>query len=90
VAAHTRRDRSVNTGDQAACFARRVATSTGEPYHALISQYKLLMSDKPLDRDRLLVEMKRFIEAESDPGIPVDAMIREGTAANEIPTLRPP
>jgi hypothetical protein len=48
------------------------------------------MSDKPLDRDRLLVEMKRFIEAESDPGIPVDAMIREGTAANEIPTLRPP
>ena len=48
MAAHTRRDRSVNTGDKAACFARSVATSTGEPYHAVISQYKLLMSDKPL------------------------------------------
>ena len=48
VAAHTRRDRSVKTGDKAACFARSVARSTGERYHAVISQYKRLMSDKPL------------------------------------------
>src|SRR5439155_27010698 len=48
VAAHSRRDRSVNTGDKAACFARSVATSTGEPYHAVISQYKRLMFDGPL------------------------------------------
>ena len=49
VAAHSRRDRSVNTGDKAACFARSVATSTGEPYHAVISQYKRLMFDGPLE-----------------------------------------
>ncbi len=46
VAAHSRRERSVNTGDKAACFARRVATSTREPYHAVVSQYKRLMSNR--------------------------------------------
>src|SRR5207249_4669497 len=50
VAAHSRRDRSVNTGDKAACFARSEATSTGEPYHAVISQYTRLMFDGPLER----------------------------------------
>ena len=35
-------------------------------------------------RDQLLVEMKRFIEAESAPGIPVELMIREGNVASEI------
>ena len=37
VAAQTRRDRSVNTGERAACFARSVARSTDAPYHAPIS-----------------------------------------------------
>src|SRR5947208_7659078 len=36
VAAHTRRDRSVRTGDSAACFARRVARSTSARYYSLI------------------------------------------------------
>jgi hypothetical protein len=36
VAAQTRRDRSVRTGDKAACFARRVARSTSAPYHSSI------------------------------------------------------
>ncbi|MDP1571007.1 MAG: universal stress protein [Vicinamibacterales bacterium] len=36
------------------------------------------------DRRELLAEMTRFIEAESAPGIPVEAMIREGAAAAEI------
>lgn len=36
------------------------------------------------DRDQLLVSMKRFIEAESAPGIAVEPIIREGNAAGEI------
>src|SRR5437016_14654063 len=36
VAAHTRRDRSVRSGDSAACFARRVARSTSARYYSLI------------------------------------------------------
>jgi nucleotide-binding universal stress UspA family protein len=36
------------------------------------------------DRDQLLVEMERFIEAESAAGVPVEAMIREGSASSEI------
>src|SRR5207245_11721917 len=36
VAAHTRRDRSVRTGDSAPCFARRVARSTSARYYSLI------------------------------------------------------
>ena len=37
MAAQTRRDRSVNTGDNAVCFARMVARSTSGRYHASIS-----------------------------------------------------
>jgi nucleotide-binding universal stress UspA family protein len=36
------------------------------------------------DRDQLLVGMKRFIETESTEGIPIEAIIREGSAAGEI------
>jgi len=36
------------------------------------------------DRDQMLAEMQRFIEAEPAPGIPVEAMMREGNAASEI------
>ena len=36
------------------------------------------------DRDQLLAEMKRFVETESAPGIPMDAIIREGDAVSEI------
>jgi nucleotide-binding universal stress UspA family protein len=36
------------------------------------------------DRDQLLVEIKRFIEAESNLGIPIEAIIREGNTASEI------
>ena len=36
------------------------------------------------DRDQLLVEMKRFIDTESAPGVPMDATIREGDTASEI------
>jgi nucleotide-binding universal stress UspA family protein len=41
----------------------------------------------PVDRDRLLEEVKRFTEAESAPGIVVDALIREGHPASEILSL---
>ena len=34
---HTRRDRSVSTGASAACFARRVANSTGAAYYSPIN-----------------------------------------------------
>lgn len=36
------------------------------------------------DRDQMLAEMQRFIEVKSAQGIPVEAMIREGSAASEI------
>jgi nucleotide-binding universal stress UspA family protein len=36
------------------------------------------------DRDLLLAEMKLFIEMESTPEVPVEAIIREGSAAGEI------
>jgi nucleotide-binding universal stress UspA family protein len=36
------------------------------------------------DRDQLLVEMKRFIDTESTPGIPIEAIIGEGSTAGEI------
>jgi nucleotide-binding universal stress UspA family protein len=36
------------------------------------------------DRDQLLAEMKRFIETESAPKVPVEAVIREGSAVREI------
>ena len=36
------------------------------------------------DRDQLLVEMKRFIETESAPGVPIDVTIREGNTTREI------
>ena len=36
------------------------------------------------DRDQLLAEMKRFIEAESTPHVPIDAMLREGRTVGEI------
>jgi nucleotide-binding universal stress UspA family protein len=36
------------------------------------------------DRDQLLAEMKRFIEAESTPQVPIDAMLREGRTVGEI------
>ena len=36
------------------------------------------------DRDQMLVEMQRFIEVKPAEGIPVEAMIREGSAASEI------
>jgi len=39
------------------------------------------------DRDQLLAEMKRFVESESAPGIPVHATIREGDVAKEILAL---
>jgi nucleotide-binding universal stress UspA family protein len=38
----------------------------------------------PLDRDRLLADTKAFIEAESAPGITIEAVIREGNTAAEI------
>jgi nucleotide-binding universal stress UspA family protein len=36
------------------------------------------------DRDQLLVELKRFIETESAPGVPIDVTIREGDITREI------
>jgi nucleotide-binding universal stress UspA family protein len=36
------------------------------------------------DREQLLVEMRRFIETESAPEVPVDVVIRQGTTASEI------
>ena len=36
------------------------------------------------DRDQLLEQMKRFIETESAPGIPLDTTIREGDITGEI------
>ena len=36
------------------------------------------------DRDQLLEEIKRFIDTESAPGIPLDTILREGDAVTEI------
>jgi len=36
------------------------------------------------DRDQLLAELKRFVETESTPGVPMDAVIREGDTTSEI------
>ena len=36
------------------------------------------------DRDRLLLELQRFIETECPPAVPVEAIVREGSAAGEI------
>ena len=36
------------------------------------------------DRDQLLAELKRFVETESAPGVPMDAVIREGDTTSEI------
>jgi nucleotide-binding universal stress UspA family protein len=36
------------------------------------------------DRDQLLAELKRLVEAESAPGVSMEAMIREGDATSEI------
>src|SRR5437667_3517060 len=78
VAAHSRRDRSVNTGDKAACFARSVATSTGEPYHAVISQYKRLMFDGPLAQ-------LQFAHMDD----PVHRVIPVGVAGTQPPSVNP-
>ena len=37
-----------------------------------------------VDREQLLANMARFIDAEAAPGVVIDATIREGTAAGEI------
>ena len=39
------------------------------------------------DRDQLLVDVKRFIDTESAPGVSIDAEIREGDAVGEILSL---
>jgi nucleotide-binding universal stress UspA family protein len=39
------------------------------------------------DRDQLLVDLKRFVEAESAPGVSIDGVIREGDAVGEILSL---
>jgi nucleotide-binding universal stress UspA family protein len=36
------------------------------------------------DRDRLLASTKAFVEAESAPGVPIEAAVREGNTAAEI------
>src|SRR5438094_7531837 len=51
VAAHTRRDRSVRTGDSAACFARRVARSTSARYYSLIRSTRSYFLTGPNERD---------------------------------------
>jgi nucleotide-binding universal stress UspA family protein len=38
----------------------------------------------PADRDRLLADTKAFIEAEAAPGVPIEAVVREGNTAGEI------
>ena len=38
----------------------------------------------PVDRERFLVDTRAFIQAEAAPGVAVDAVIREGSAAAEI------
>src|SRR6186713_3311333 len=37
-----------------------------------------------VDREQLLADTKGFIEAESAPGVAIDAVIREGSPAAEI------
>ena len=37
-----------------------------------------------VDRDRLLADTKAFAETESAPGITIEALVREGNAADEI------
>ena len=37
-----------------------------------------------VDRDQLLADTKAFIESEKAPGVPLDAVVREGQAAAEI------
>jgi nucleotide-binding universal stress UspA family protein len=39
------------------------------------------------DRDQLLVDVKRFVDTESAPGVSIDAVIREGDAVGEILSL---
>ena len=38
----------------------------------------------PGDRDRLLADTQTFVQAETAPGVAVEALVREGSAANEI------
>jgi len=38
----------------------------------------------PVDRDRLLADTKAFAAAESAPGVPIEAVVREGSTAAEI------
>jgi nucleotide-binding universal stress UspA family protein len=38
----------------------------------------------PVDRDQLLADTRRFVEAESAPGITIETLVREGNAAAEI------
>src|SRR5207302_1879485 len=52
VAAHTRRDRSVRTGDSAACFARRVARSTSARYYSLIRSTRSYFLTGPITQPR--------------------------------------
>jgi hypothetical protein len=47
AAAHTRRDRSVNTGDRAACFARRGGQIHTRTVPLADQKYKVLFTDKP-------------------------------------------
>src|SRR5437870_474922 len=55
VAAHTRRDRSVRTGDSAACFARRVARSTSARYYSLIRSTRSYFLTGPKRAQALLL-----------------------------------
>jgi nucleotide-binding universal stress UspA family protein len=38
----------------------------------------------PVDRDQLLADVKAFAQAESAPGITIDAVVREGNTAREV------
>src|SRR5438874_7589848 len=75
VAAHTRRDRSVRTGDSAACFARRVARSTSARYYSLIRSTRSYFLTGPNGRLGLLVgiQPRRSFLAEA---LPMNAPMR--------------
>src|SRR6266851_2749129 len=73
VAAHTRRDRSVNTGDRAACFARSVARSTSARYHSPIRSTRCYFLTGP---KRCAERVKRLLDSQVTNRVPDGCRLR--------------
>lgn len=49
-----------------------------------VSDSSISRTRTPGDRDRITAEMSRFVQGANTPGIPVEMIVRKGTAADEI------